>query len=238
MRFIDPDGMKADDHFFDSKGEYLGSTEIGNDIRIVNEGATFEEAATDPSSSMLLTEKNYSKNNVSNVQILSKIATYYANKVGIDQKIEVGYPGKAGGFAYTELQSDQIFMMVDDNGKINEKASDANNLMNSLEHEDGHVKDHSTAKPLAHAMLSVKQMGFDSFKGTTQAFKAVVPSYIMTNLNEAIDKGITLDKVQNVIDLANKYTPQTGYELFINEQTHKVEQIGVLGSIEIIGKKN
>jgi RHS repeat-associated protein len=236
---IDPNGRSPLDHFFDLNGSYLGSTKEGNNIRVVNKDNTFEQAAIKPlENSKLITDFDYSEDNTSSIKMLSNVSTYYASKVGLNQKIGVSRVDKAGGFAYTDIKTDKVFM-AEYNGKINPNAFDANNVMNSFFHERDHVEDHTTSQPLKHAEVVINQMGHSTFAGTTQNFKSVAVGYIETLLNEALENRTTkLSEVQAVIDKANKFSSQTLFELFINESTNKVEQTGVLPEFIITDKKN
>gem|GEM_PF-3512804 len=235
IRFIDPDGNAPDDHFFDNKGNYLGSTETGNDIRVVNAGATFQQATENPNSnSKLLTEVDLSVSE--NKETVSNVATYYGKQVGLDSQIGVNSTTNDGALAFTEISTGKVSIAVFQ-GKINPDANDANNLMNSIFHEKEHVLNPSTVQPFEHAQIGVKQMQHSSFDGTTANFKASIPAYSMTLLNQAINKGVSLEKIQGVIDAVNKFSSKTRTDLFLGDDG-KVDRVLSIPEVKISGKKN
>ena len=238
MRFVDSDGMLPDDHFFDRIGRYLGSTSNGNDIRIVNNNSTYEQAVSNPSiNSKLLADLDYSSNLNENRSALSNIASYYAQQIGLSQKIGVSDSnGNPDYLASTNIQSGQVDINVS-YGKLTPIANDANNLTNSLYHEKDHVDDRTTVDPLKHAMVVVHQMEHSTFNNTTSSFKFAASGYVMSNLNTALNGGATIQQVEQVINSANKFSKQTTRELFLNDQ-NKVESANTLPEIEIKPKKN
>ena len=230
--FIDPDGRETTDHFFDKQGNYIGSTSVGNAIKVVDAGVTFEQAAT-TAKSTLIADFDYSQ--PENKQMLGNIMTHFAPQAGVFDDIKVGETKREGGFLYTK--GGGIYMNTF-KGRIDAQANDANNIINSIGHEKLHVENPKTSETLAHARVSIAQMGYDSFENTTDEFKSGVPGYIQFLLNDALDKGesISTKSLESIIDATNKYSKQTGTELFLDDKG-RVERMNSLPDVKITAPK-
>jgi RHS repeat-associated protein len=127
---VDPDGR---DDTFDRKGENRQHIDNGTDNILIRDGENLNN----------ITSYDYSEGQTDNRNMLSNVGTYYANEVGIEQRIGVydlkpTEPREA--FAATDPNSRQVLMAVF-NGKFHQDAGNANNLKNGFVHEGVHKKD-------------------------------------------------------------------------------------------------
>jgi hypothetical protein len=234
---IDPNG---DDDFFNSKGEYMGSTAEGTKIRIVNDNVTFENATKSVSNTTkLIADIDYSRENMGNIKMLLNVQTHYASQVGIDQNVSTimyreGAESGEAAFYYKEN-----FGVAIDKGtnKITSQLNDIYNTKNIWVHEKGHKDDPETGKPLGHVQLVIDQSTHETFEKTTNEFKYGMFKYTETLLNKAIGQCAGMEDVNKMIDAVNNSAlGNTGF-LYYDEENNKVTGVISLAPVKVGGEK-
>jgi len=234
---IDPNG---DDDFFNSKGEYMGSTTEGTKIRVVNDNITFENAVKSvENNTKLIAEIDYSRENMGNIKMLLNVQTHYASQVGINQNVSKimyreGAESGEAAFYYKEN-----FGVVIDKGtnKISSQFNDIYNTKNLWVHEKGHKDDPETGKPLGHVQLVIDQSTHETFEKTTDKFKYGMFKYTEFLLNKAIEQGTGMYGINKMIDAVNNSAlGNTGF-LFYDEENKRVSSAITLDPVEVGGNK-
>ncbi len=217
---IDPEG---DDDFFDVYGNFLGRSEKGNTIRIVNAGETFETAQNNILGvTKLLTDFNYSISEKSNRAMLLTIANIYApiaelenGEVGIRDS-DKGGPGNAAA-VYVDSE-DKIYVFVNSsNGLINNTLNDGQNFINVLVHEKYHRMDKKSHFSIDHIYAIIYQSNHSSWENTTEQHKFAALNYASKLLNEALNYGYDILDINKRVDDINKSPLGEVGEMFYSE---------------------
>ena len=148
-----------------------------------------------------LTDFSYGENDVANRAMLANVATYFAHQIGLNQTLDVCDIEREGGMAVTDIQSDfhQVFMTVID-GKINENANTANNIMSALVHEDDHVRK-GTRGHIAEVEAIVKEINHPTWALTTDKYKQATMQYLVDNANAAKNSVYsTIEPIMNILE--------------------------------------
>ncbi len=171
LKYVDPDGR---DDFFNELGEYLEHIDNGTDYVMVrrNNGEVQN-----------LVSFSYSPDNVNNRNMLSNVASYYAQKVGLNQNIDVLDNPKGGESAMFATIARHVSMVVN-NGSINSDANTSNNIMNALVHEYDHVKK-GTSGAIAEIEAIAKAVTHQTWVNTTESYKQATMQYLVDNANAA-----------------------------------------------------
>ena len=171
LKYVDPDGR---DDFFNELGEYLEHIDNGTDYVMVrrNNGEVQN-----------LVSFSYSPDNVNNRNMLSNVASYYAQKVGLNQNIDVLDNPKGGESAMFATIARHVSMVVN-NGSINSDANTSNNIMNALVHEYDHVKK-GTSGAIAEIEAIAKGVTHQTWVNTTESYKQATMQYLVDNANAA-----------------------------------------------------
>ena len=185
--------IKGDDDFFDSEGNFIGSTTTGNSIRVINKGITFEDAKNNISiNTKLISSFNYSKTKIGyeNRKMLTKVLGYYCLPMGIT-KYGSGYGGVVKSMAYYDPNDGYITISIDNNtGNINSKLDDINNLKSVLVHEKKHRDDRTTGSNLYHYKAIVASIEDPTWENTTEQYKASQISYAIKLFNKAAEEKV------------------------------------------------
>ena len=183
---IDPNGM---DDLFDELGTYIDHIDNGTDYVLIQQANGNQQNLVDFS---------YSKNSIKNRAMLSNVASYYAKRVGLNQKIGVRDYKRKGAMAATDVyESCRVFMVIAD-GKISQNASTGNNIMNSFEHEKDHVEK-GTFGPMAEIYAIVRQMNHSSWSETTTEYKNGIIGYLVGFANQALQEEIPYNSIEKIL---------------------------------------
>jgi hypothetical protein len=227
IKFIDPDGMGIDD-FFNRQGEYQYSTPEGNNIYIQDNGEDKR-----------LTDYNYSESNAENREMLSNVATHYAEEAGLDGKVSVYDYNGTGPFASINPSTGQGKIVVDNNGNVNKEANFTGNMISSFEHEEGHKGDPGAATAMGELRAIIKQANDPSFskegndpKATTETFRQAIGSYAAWNLNKGLaNQSITSAQAAEVITTLNASPLGYYISLMYDNQSHSVISLNLIQGI-------
>jgi hypothetical protein len=202
---VDPDG---DDDFFNSEGKLIKQTNTGTKIYIQT-----------ASGNVLYSQ--LPMNSLHNRQILAKITTHYAGKVGISGIVGVSNHPKLtargdGALAFTK--GDGIYVNAKGGG-VDPSLNDYNNLKNALSHEKDHkIKGHGYIEPtnFEHAEVYLAQIKDPTFKNTTSDFKKGMAGSISRYLKDAaydeMRKGVgDFTSLNNLVSEFNEQKTTTGY---------------------------
>lgn len=212
LRFIDPDGMKPTDDYFDKNGRFVKHTNTKtNNIYVQTDKGD-----------QLLTKVDLSKKD--NRQAVANVVGHYAKEVGITTVNEggKGITGLAVNGAKTSeespafTQGNDIFLNKNGN-KLNSKLDDANNLKNVLVHEKGHKDDNQTtgftSNLYNHLDVYAGQMSDPSFgKATTDFQNGIVASFSQYIMNAAAESYVGAENFATDFNKSNKQ----GYKLYVN----------------------
>ena len=159
---------------YNELGEYLEHIDNGTDYVMVrrNNGEVQN-----------LVSFSYSPDNVNNRNMLSNVASYYAQKVGLNQNIDVLDNPKGGESAMFATIARHVSMVVN-NGSINSDANTSNNIMNALVHEYDHVKK-GTSGAIAEIEAIAKAVTHQTWVNTTESYKQATMQYLVDNANAA-----------------------------------------------------
>jgi RHS repeat-associated protein len=174
VNFVDPDGR--DDHF-DQYGNFQYRDDKETDYIMVQlENGAYQN----------LVEFDYSEDQTDNRNMLSNVASHYAQQVGFNQTIDVCDKEFNDAMAATEKMSDfpQVYIIVA-NGKLSPKASTSNNIMNTFVHEEEHVEKR-IYNAMAEVFAIIRQMSHPTWFKTTDGFQMGIVGYLLENANEAI----------------------------------------------------
>ncbi len=243
---IDPRG---DDDFFNSKGVYLGSTLEGHTIRVVNAEITFEDAQKNiANNTKVLTDFTYLATNLDNRSMLSAIATVYAPVAGINETIrveehEIGGPLGAEAFYHpcetrsTPCDDDYFAIAVSTDGLINANLNDAANLTNVLVHEKKHQDDYETHQPLNHTDAVITQAYHTTWQATTREYKHASLKYTAKLLNQAINQGVDMNKINNKIQEIQSSPLGEAGTLFYDEESKSIIPVIELEGVKVTSPK-
>jgi len=189
---IDPLG---NDDFYDSRGKYLASTGVGNNIRIVNQGITYTEAIHNLEvHTKLLHQFNFCDNQVTHRSMLKSIVNNYASGADLING-EIGikdYGGRTVGAAaqYDPPPVDRISVLIDAYGNVNESITNYFNLTNIFVHERYHRIDPYSHSHENHFLAVIQQSNHSSWSNTEQSFKESQLSYAASTLTKALQQGL------------------------------------------------
>ncbi|WP_408076238.1 RHS repeat-associated core domain-containing protein [Flavobacterium rhizophilum] len=228
IRYVDPTGMKGEDHIFDIKGKLIEDTGEGSSIYIDIDGKRLKPSQLDSS-------------NKEHRQAMANVAGYYRRQMKKDGLMGAAYdkkqPQSSFNPAYTP--SDNI-MRLNGNGCFSESIDDYNNLKNIIFHEAEHVSNHkggieSTFKN--HAEIYYQQMKDDTFSRTTDSFKSgTVTSFALYLLN--MDKSTEENHTSSIESLINNFNAlNTGYKLIVPNPTYQKGNLNII-KIHPDGSKN
>lgn len=105
--------------------------------------------------------------------------------------------------------------------------------MNIWVHEKGHQDDPETSKPLGHVQLIIDESNHETFEKTTEDYKDAALGYASILLNKAIDQGIGVKDVNEMIDAVNNSPLGNVGFLYYDEESNKVTSILSLEPVEI-----
>jgi uncharacterized protein RhaS with RHS repeats len=195
IRFVDPDGMKPLDDYFNKKGEYLGSDEANTDIvRIVDQGEwDANKTVSGDGTESINNEKGVEISTIfseANMNEDATLAVYdHYNPTDLPLQAKEDESG-AGGltFVYKRVNgktSERIDVKIEGNKRT--KISDhANEIVNSFEHENKHYQDYKAvgfdayknmAKNVKEQRAVQHQMNHSSFSKTRPRFQKAVINY-------------------------------------------------------------
>ena len=191
MRFIDPDGMAPLDHIFNSKGEFIRDTKVGNAVKIQIGNKLYNP-------SQLSTSMGSRK-------AIAKIGAFYAGKIGADVGTKISTAkGDIDSNKNPAFTKDQT-INLNTNGGFSESLNDISNFKNIMKHENAHKEDNENSKfestLSTHADVYNIQMSDSSFGSTTDEFKigtaASFGNYLL-NMDQSSEFGVNeiLSKVE------------------------------------------
>ena len=172
--YVDPDGR---DDYFDQNGKFQYRDDKKTDYVMVQ---------LDNGKYQNLAEFDYSTECSQNRAMLSNVASYYAQQVGLNQIIDICDKDIEGAMAATDEVSDfpQVYIIVT-NGKLSPNAGTSNNLMNTFVHEEDHVEKRNK-NSMAEVSAIIRQMNHPTWKNTTEIYKTGIIGYLLENANKAI----------------------------------------------------
>ena len=221
IRFIDPDGRKPTDDYFDKNGRFVKHTNTTtNDIYVQTKNG-YELLHKVP------------LNTTENLRTVGNVVRHYGKQAGIKTKYSGGegivgvkrQPDDSEKKTLAYAQGNDIFATIQDDGKLNPKLSDSKNLTNVLEHEQDHKKKGHGFKPsddYQHAEVYLAQISSKTFKETTEGFKAgilgSVASYIENAANGSDGKnGYPFDKMVELVNKINSALEGSGYNILFEQ---------------------
>ena len=239
--------INGDDDYFNRFGMFLGSDgSKTNNIRVIsnttlpknlytsNGGKMLIQRDIGIQNSKLLADFTYSKDywhsrgNANNL-MLSSVATFYANQVGITE-----YIGTAPHNESLAFTSRQINISIDNSGMISPILNDASSLKNTLFHEYQHFTDQSHDVPISfyrHAQIYSEQAEEVTYLESTIEFKQNTIDNFAYYLYGAIQKElISEEKIRQLINTYNSANKNTGFKIIdIDSQgSMNIEQLRVL----------
>ena len=207
MRYIDLDGR---DDLFDESGIYLRHIDNGTDYIMIENANGKQQNITDFS---------YNKENVASREMLANVMTFYAQQVGLDQKIGIAdnLPNEENASFLTGTESRQIRIVVN-NGRINKENNTSNNIMNTLVHEGDHAAK-GTSGPMAEIEAIVKQVSHLTWEMTTDSYKKSIVNYLVQNANYANNSNSNVNYIIAPIMPILDISP---YSIFFNDEAFSV----------------
>lgn len=174
--------------YFDMEGNFLFRTPTDNNVVIIdNNGVN-----TKP------TDYDYSKGATGNREMLTNIESFYANKAGFTQDVEIfDMNDEKTPFASISTKTCQPQIVVN-NGKVGESANYTGNTISSYVHEKEYVGDSNPGSPLGELKAILAQVNDPSFvksgndpEATTHEFKEAADIYAVGQLNKGLtSKGL------------------------------------------------
>lgn len=227
VRFIDPDGMRPTDDYFDKNGRFVKHTNTKtNNIYVQTDKGN-----------QLLTAVDLNK--TENRKAVANVVGHYAKEVGI-RTADEGGKGATGlkvnpkgetsekNPAFTE--GDNIWVNKNGN-KINSDLFDANNLRSTLVHEKDHKdKGHGFTETdnLEHANVYLAQVSDKNFLSGTEDFQNGILQSMTNYLSDAIIKDDYSDKnIQDVIKQVNTAIKGTGYQMTFQRKSMQSEAFNI-----------
>ena len=207
IRFIDPDGMRPTDDYFDKNGRFLRHTNTKTNTIYVQGGdgknVTLSQVPT---------------NNMGSRQVIANVVGYYAKEVGITGVAGVANhdsKNSSESLAFTKSENNGVYVNAKGGG-INAKLDDANNLKNVLVHEKGHVDDNNagvTSNLFNHLEVYASQMSDPSFgKATTDFQNGIVASFSNYIMNASAESYTGVAKFADDFNKNNKQ----GYKIYVD----------------------
>ncbi|GGF30510.1 hypothetical protein GCM10011518_44690 [Flavobacterium limi] len=147
--------------------------------------------------------------NQANRNLIDKIITYYARKIGISADIVIDSESysKPEALAYFSPVDGKIHIAIHENGTIDSLLNNFNNLMSVLYHENLHLKDKQDGKTVtyrSHAEVYMNQiLKGPNFSKTTYDFQKGQIGAFAAYLDNAINRG------ENVDDLIKTFNEQS-----------------------------
>ena len=202
VNLIDPDGNSPNDHIFDSKGNFIIDTGVGNKIII-------EVGSKCVTPSQLDISKQGTK------QTLANITNYYLK--------EKGFSGRAGVAsntegAYYDPNKDGIYTGL--KSFKNMSFDNYNHLKSALNHEIGHQAEGDLLADynfLAHANIYKLEASHPDFDKTESFYKAGNACHYVTR----ILNGIENNEIINIDDAINSYNKTNSDVQIQNLSTRK-----------------
>jgi RHS repeat-associated protein len=199
IRFIDPDGMEPTDDYFDKRGRFLRHTNTKtNTVYVQNSVGKDVKLSQLP------------LNNMENRQTVANVVGHYAREIGIKGKVGVANHAQntsAGTVAFATSGENRIDVNAK-GGSINSNLDDANNLKNTLVHEQGHIKNYENKEESnlgTHLKIYNDQMNDPTFEKATANYKTgVVSSFSNYAMNAIAESYVGAEKMVDNFNSGNK----------------------------------
>ncbi|MBD3628173.1 MAG: hypothetical protein HUJ21_08595 [Cyclobacterium sp.] len=200
IRFIDPDGMKPVDDYFNRQGQYLGSDEADTDfVQIVDQKDWDANKTTNTNGTERISHKNGQKisSNITETKLSDEavvnVMDHYNNQLDDKSKVDdidiettqaprgiimrSSFGGGYGFFGYRFGQANDILININDN-KVDRDLNTASNITSSLVHEHQHHKDQSKYKSSTLEQRAIRaQRGHPSWQKITIEFEKRIADY-------------------------------------------------------------